>query len=98
MYKNLENVIYENHMSINSAASAIGMTDRTLRYKIDKETFDVSEAFKIRNLLFPKYDLYYLFESDENDTKSAWGGKNYERVKKMRAYSWTNSYCSNQAP
>ena len=72
MYKNLENVIYENHMSINSAASAIGMTDRTLRYKIDKETFDVSEAFKIRNLLFPKYDLYYLFESDENDTKSAW--------------------------
>ena len=50
MYKNLENVIYENHMSINSAAS---------------------EAFKIRNLLFPKYDLYYLFESDENNTKSA---------------------------
>ena len=69
MYKNLENVIYENHMSINSAASAIGMTDRTLRYKIDKETFDVSEAFKIRNLLFPKYDLYYLTRITPNQRR-----------------------------
>lgn len=71
MYKNLENVIYENHMTINSAANAIGMNERSLRYKIDKETFDIAEAFKIHNTLFPKYDLCYLFESNNNETKSA---------------------------
>ncbi len=36
MYKNHENVIYENHMTINSVATAIGMNERSLRYKIDK--------------------------------------------------------------
>ena len=36
MYKNLENVIYENHMTINSVASVIGMNERSLRYKIEQ--------------------------------------------------------------
>lgn len=71
MFKNLEKVIHENHMSINSAASAIGMNDRTLRYKIDNETIDVTEAFKIHSVLFPRYDFYYLFESDNDNTKKA---------------------------
>ena len=61
MYKNLENVIYENHMTVNSVANAVGMNERSLRYKIDNETFNVAEAFKIRNMLFPRYDLYCLF-------------------------------------
>lgn len=71
MYKNLENVIYENHMTINSAALAIGMSERSLKYKINKETFDIAEAFKIHRVLFPRYDLYYLFASDtiKNDVE-----------------------------
>lgn len=73
MYKNLEKVIHENHMTINSAALAIGMNERSLRYKIDRETFDVAEAFKIHKILFPRYDFYYLFTSDniENHTEAA---------------------------
>lgn len=70
MFKNLENVIYENHMTINSVAMATGMNERSLRYKIDKETFNVAEAFRIRNTLFPKYDLCYLFESDSEPTET----------------------------
>lgn len=64
MFKNLENAIHENHMTINSAALAMGMSESSLRYKINKESFGVTEAFKIRNILFPKYDLCYLFKSD----------------------------------
>ncbi|MGN0613578.1 MAG: hypothetical protein ACI4JB_06710 [Porcipelethomonas sp.] len=64
MFKNLEHAIHESHMTINSAAAAIGMSESSLRYKINKESFGVNEAFKLRNILFPKYDLFYLFQSD----------------------------------
>ena len=56
MYKSLENVIYENHMTINSVASVIGMNERSLRYKIGQ-----------RNV---RYCRGYLFESNCNETKS----------------------------
>lgn len=97
MYSNLLDELNKKGISINAAAKIIDMPEATLRTKIQSRSFDVDEAFALRDNLFPEFDMRYLFKKD--NTKSAWERrKNYERVKKMRAYSWTNSYCSNQAP
>lgn len=62
MFKNLDRVIHENHMSINSVASAIGMSESTLRYKLNNGNLSVGEAFQIHSTLFPRYNIFYLFE------------------------------------
>lgn len=41
------------------------MPESTFRNKITCGEFSIDEAFKIKNLLFPKYSLEYLFENAE---------------------------------
>lgn len=66
MYSNLDKEIYANKMSMRSVSSAIGMPESTFRSKITSGDFSISEAFKIKERLFPKYDLEYLFSKTEN--------------------------------
>lgn len=64
MFKNLDRVIHENHMTINSVATALGMSESTLRYKMNNGNLSIHEAFQIHKTLFPRYDMFYLFETD----------------------------------
>lgn len=64
MYANLDREIGANKMSWRSASTAIGMPESTFRNKITVGEFSIDEAFNIKNLLFPKFTLEYLFEKD----------------------------------
>ena len=70
-FKNLHDVIAENHMSVNSVAEAIGMSESSLRYKINRGSMSVEEAFRIHRLIFPRYSIFYLFESVEQSDDSS---------------------------
>lgn len=62
MYLNLEKELGANHISMRYAAQAIGMPESTFRDKISKNNINVQEAFKIKNILLPKYEMEYLFD------------------------------------
>ncbi len=62
MYRNLDREINANGMSWRSVSGAIGMPESTFRNKITKGDFSIGEAFSIKERLFPKYELEYLFE------------------------------------
>lgn len=72
MYSNLLDELNKKGISINAAAKIIDMPEATLRTKIQSRSFDVDEAFALRDNLFPEFDMRYLFKKD--NTKSAWGG------------------------
>ena len=65
MYANLDREIGANKMSWRSVSRVIGMPESTFRSKITSGEFSINEAFKIKNLLFPKLELEYLFEQTE---------------------------------
>lgn len=69
MYPNLDREINANGMSWRSVSGAIGMPESTFRNKITSGDFSIGEAFSIKERVFPKYELEYLFEKVE--TKSA---------------------------
>lgn len=69
MFLNLDKEIGANKMSWRSAALAIGMPEATFRHKITSGNFTVEEAFAIKERLFPKYTLEYLFERTEQPNK-----------------------------
>lgn len=62
MYGNLERAINESGMSIRSVAVAIGMPESTLRYKLKEGGLSIEDAFSIKYLVLPKYDMSFLFE------------------------------------
>lgn len=62
MYTNLERAINESGMSWRSVAAAINMPESTFRYKMTEGDFSVDDAFTIKALVLPKYDIGYLFE------------------------------------
>lgn len=64
MYENLDREIGANKMSWRSVSTAIGMPESTFRNKITNGEFSVDEAFNIKKLVFPKFDLEYLFEKN----------------------------------
>lgn len=66
MFGNLDREISASRMSYRSSSSAIGMPESTFRSKITAGEFTITEAFKIKNILFPKYDLEYLFEKTDS--------------------------------
>jgi hypothetical protein len=72
MFANLDKEISSSKMSWRGVAAAIGMPESTFRKKITDGDFSISEAFTIKNLLFPKYTLEYLFEKvdGKNQLKS----------------------------
>ena len=61
MFSNLDREINANGMSWRSASAAIGMPESTFRNKIKNGEFSIGEAFAIKERLFPKYTLEYLF-------------------------------------
>lgn len=62
MFSNLDREIAANGMSWRSVSAAIGMPESTFRNKIKNGGFSIDEAFAIKERLFPKYTLEYLFE------------------------------------
>lgn len=62
MFANLDKEINANGMSWRSVATAIGMPESTFRNKITQGEFSIGEAFTIKELVFPKYNLEYLFK------------------------------------
>lgn len=69
MFANLDREIGANGMSWRTVASAINMPESTFRSKITSGNFTIDEAFNIKNIVFPKYALEYLFA--KTDDKSA---------------------------
>ncbi len=65
MYANLDKELGANKISWRSAAAAINMAEATFRNKITVGRFAIDEAFKIKSRLLPKFELEYLFESNE---------------------------------
>ena len=49
-------------MSVRSVAAAIGIPESTLRYKLKEGGLSIDDAFNIKTLVLPKYDMNYLFE------------------------------------
>lgn len=68
MYANLDREIAANGMSWRSVSGAIGMPESTFRNKITTGDFSIGEAFSIKERVFPKYELEYLFEKSEVKT------------------------------
>lgn len=68
MFANLDREISACKMSYRSSSTAIGMPESTFRAKITCGEFSITEAFKIKNILFPKFDLEYLFEKTDKPT------------------------------
>lgn len=85
MYSNLLDELNKKGISINAAAKIIDMPEATLRTKIQSRSFDVDEAFALRDNLFPEFDMRYLFKKD--NTKSAW-----ERSKIMTLKEFIETY------
>ena len=80
MYSNLLDELNKKGISINAAAKIIDMPEATLRTKIQSRSFDVDEAFALRDNLFPEFDMRYLFKKD--NTKSAQEEKIMKELKK----------------
>lgn len=67
MFPNLDREIGANKMSNRAVAAAIGMAESTFRNKINEGNFTIDEAFKIKERVFPKFELSYLFQRNEDD-------------------------------
>lgn len=67
MLYNLENARKEKGISLSQIASVIGVTRyQTVSEKIKGVTkFTFDEALKVHQILFPEYDLVFLFEPDD---------------------------------
>lgn len=46
------------------AAAELNMPESTFRYKLTEGDFSIIEAFSIKELLFPHYELKYLFAKE----------------------------------
>ena len=71
MYANLERELKANNYSYRAAAAAIGMAEPTFRTKMSGRRFSIEQAFAIKNRLFPKYNLEYLFANDDTSSEEA---------------------------
>lgn len=71
MFVNLEQALKNKGLSVLAAAKVIDMPEPTLRTKLNGRTFTIDEAFAIHDLLFPEYDLRYLFAKAPKETEAA---------------------------
>lgn len=62
MYDNLRNALKAKGLSFNAAAAAVGMPEPTFRTKVQERSFNVEEAFFIKENLFPEMDMRFLFK------------------------------------
>ena len=66
MYRYLKGEIVKSGYQIKKLASELGMSDKTLRNKLNGITdFTWNEALAIRNLINPRMDIEKLFEKTE---------------------------------
>lgn len=66
MYRYLKGEIVKSGYQIKKLASELGMSDKTLRNKLNGITdFTWNEALAIRNLINPGMDIEKLFEKTE---------------------------------
>ena len=67
MLSNLKKAMLDKGISAAAIAALIGTTEKTVNNKLNGVTdFTLREAIKIRDNLFPEYDLYYLFKVCED--------------------------------
>lgn len=65
---NLQKAMDEKGISIQAIASVTGEHRNTISNKIHGRTeFTIGEALRIKEALFPEYDLNYLFKKVEQD-------------------------------
>ena len=61
MYTNLEREIKAAGLSVRAVSSAINMPESTFRYKMTEGEFSIGDAFSIKENVFSKFELEYLF-------------------------------------
>lgn len=67
MYANLKKELRTNLVTQGQIAELLGVREATVSDKVNgKSRFSVDEALKIKRVLFPKFDLVYLFEFYQN--------------------------------
>lgn len=72
MYANLNRCLMQKGISMNAAAKMLDMPEATFRTKLTERNFNVGEAMKINDHLFPEYDFRYLFKKDDaNEDETA---------------------------
>lgn len=68
LYENLSTALKSKGLSLNAAATILGMPEPTFRAKLSGRSqcgFSIDEAFTIKRNLFPEMDISYLFARDE---------------------------------
>jgi|GEM_PF-800358 len=69
MYQILLDNLKKKGISINAAATLIGMPEATFRTKAYDRSFYFEEAMIIKRNLFPELDICYLFQRDDETTE-----------------------------
>ncbi|MEG0036492.1 MAG: helix-turn-helix transcriptional regulator [Oscillospiraceae bacterium] len=65
MYTNLKENLHKKGITVRSYAEFLGVSEKTVQNKIRGATdFTLTEAEKTRRVLFPEYDMFFLFKSD----------------------------------
>ena len=65
MYRNLQKIMEQNKVTYTQIAEIIGCDYRAVSDTIKgikKSGFSFEDAKKIKNVLFPEYDFYFMFE------------------------------------
>ena len=67
MYRNFLSAMKDENVTFTQIGSLLGCRYQTVSYTVNGETkkgFYYEDAVAIRNVLFPKYDLDYLFKRE----------------------------------
>lgn len=67
MYTNLNDSLKRKGLSISAAAKLLSIPEATFRTKLQERSFNVEEAIRIKENLFPELDIFYLFKRDTTD-------------------------------
>ena len=66
MLKNLDRLLRDKGISKKDYAEFLGVAEKTVQNKIQGKTdFSYAETCKTKKMLFPEYDLLYIFEDDQ---------------------------------
>ena len=67
---NLKKELAEKGISYTVVASLLGVSDKTAWNKVNGECeFTVSEALKVKQNLFPEFEISYLFSNRDEEEK-----------------------------
>lgn len=61
-YSNLKLIMFQHNVTIEKISEILSLHRNTVANKLNGDSsFSIDEAFKIKNQVFPSYDLSYLF-------------------------------------